>query len=351
MNYSIKIIRHLVLRTPLYILLILLSVFIKSYAAGNTGKINKAIFLLYSGELRESTALFDETGSSPFDSLASYLYKSLAYESVNDEYRTTMYDSLLFRNAENAVNLGETLASSDKSSGSIYLYLGGAYGVRGMRKAMLGDTWGGIKDGRKAHQLLHRAVELDTTLYDTYYGLGMYHYWKSRKAHLFIRFLGWLFRIKDEREQGIRELHTAMEKGSYAKFPAMRALFRIYTEEKRYDELISLINEYKKTFPEDLYYKWFLGMAYIHDKDWQTALDLYKEMENRLQSVPYRGIEADVECRYYTALCLYNLGEKKEAENLCRKILAEKNNVNRNIFIFEDFIDGAERLLSEINTQ
>ena len=213
---------------------------------------------------------------------------------------------------------------------------------------MLGDTWGAIKDGRKAHKLLHKAVKGDSTLYDAYYGLGMYHFWKSKKAHTVIKYFGWLFRIKDERERGIRELYTAMDKGSYARFPAMRALFSILIEENRNDELISLTREYVKSFPDDLFHKWFLGIAYIRKKKWQQSLATYEDIEKHLKGVEFRGIEADAECLYYKALCLYHLGRKNEAAHLCRQILEIKDEVNKNVFYFEDYIKAAEGLIKSI---
>ena len=321
------------------------------YGNQNSEKIKNGINLLYSGKLEESIAIFDSINRTSLDSLTFNLFKSLAYESVNDEYRSTKYDSLLFLYSSYSIEIGEILRSKEKSNGEVYLYLGGAYGVRGLRKAMLGDTWGGIKDGRTAHHLLHKSLEYDSTLYDVYYGLGMYHFWKSKRAHLFIKYLGWLFRIKDESSLGINELHKAMEKGKYARFPSMRALFRVLIEENRYDELIELTKEYSKYFPDDVYYKWFLGIAYIKKENWQIALEIYNEIEKNLKSVDLRGIEADIECGYYKALCLYHLGKKDEAKELLRKILNIKDRVNKRLFFFEDYIECAEMLMEEMNNE
>ena len=312
-------------------------------------KINTGINLLYSGRLDESLKIFGSLSGSPLDSMASHLFRGLAYSSVNDKYRSTKYNNLVFFHISEALKIGDNLLKADNKDSRVYLCLGGAYGVRGLRKAMLGDTWGGIKEGRKAHKLLHKALEEDSTIYDAYYGLGMYHFWKSKRAHTVIKYFGWLFRIKDERERGIRELYTAMNKGSYAYFPAMRALFIIFIEENRIDEFISLSGEYAESFPDDLYHKWFLGIAYIRKEKWKQSLAVYEEIEKHLQGVEFRGIEADVECGYYKALCLYHLGRKNEAEHLCREILEVKDKVNKNVFYFEDYIKETERLLSKIN--
>ena len=311
--------------------------------------IRTGINFLCNGKFDEALDIFDDLKYNNNDSLASNLFKAISYSFIMDKYRSTKFDSAFFQSSNNAIKIGEELLSSDKKNPKIHLYLGGAYGIRGVRKTMLGDLWGGISDGLKAHKLLHKTVELNPDMYDAYYGLGMYHYWKSKRAYMVIRIFGWLFRIKDEKEKGIQELFLAMEKGYYAKFPTIQALLRIYIEEKKYDEVISLGMEYKKEFPNDVFYRWFVGMAYINKQRWKEGFEIYDEIEKNLESINFNGREADVECWYYKAICLYHLGRKEEALMLCKKIDEIKEVVNRKVFFYGDYIEMSSELMSKIN--
>lgn len=313
--------------------------------------IRTGIDFLCNGKFDEALDVFDDLKYNNNDSLASNLFKAISYAYIMDEYRSTKFDSAFSQYSNNAIRIGEKMLASDKKNPKIHLYLGGAYGIRGMRKAMLSDLWSGISDGLKAHKLLHKAVELNPDMYDAYYGLGMYHYWKSKRAYTIIRVFGWLFRIKDEKEKGIQELFLAMEKGHYAKFPSMQALFRIYIEEKKYDEVISLGMEYKEEFPNDIFYKWFVGMALVNKQRWIEGLEIYDEIEKNLNSVDFHGPEADVECWFYKALCLYHLGSRGEALALCKKIDEIKEVVNRRVFFYEDYVENNSELMLKINTK
>jgi tetratricopeptide (TPR) repeat protein len=107
--------------------------------------------------------------------------------------------------------------------------------------------------------------------------------------------------------------------------------------------------EYKKEFPNDVFYRWFVGMAYINKQRWKEGLEIYDEFEENLESINFNGREADVECWYYKALCLYHLGRKEEALMLCKKIDEIKEVVNRKVFFYGDYIEMSSELMSKID--
>ena len=86
---------------------------------------------------------------------------------------------------------------------------------------------------------------------------------------------------------------------------------------------------------------------------WIWTRDLFRlhavGEEKNLNSVDFRGKEADVECWYYKALCLYHLDRKEEALVLCKKIDEIKEVINRKIFFYEDYIEKSSELMSKIN--
>jgi len=115
---------------------------------------------------------------------------------------------------------------------SALLFKGGALGYRGLHKWRRKQYLGAFKDGTAGVRQLKGAVKLDTKLYDAYYGLGLYDYYKARysKTFSFIPF------VRDTREEGIQELVLCMQKGLFSAAASRIALMWILFDEERLEE-------------------------------------------------------------------------------------------------------------------
>ena len=88
---------------------------------------------------------------------------------------------------------------SASDSALCYLYIGHQYSYRALWEARFGSKFSALKNGYKARGQYQKGLEIDSTLYDLYLGLGSFHYWKSVKSGI----LGSLGIFKDERQKGI----------------------------------------------------------------------------------------------------------------------------------------------------
>jgi len=295
----------------------------------------------------------DFTGAmEKFDSLCviepenpfGYFCKAFSYDLIMDEYRTLRFMDEFDEAVSNAIKKAEILEKKENPSAEVYLFSGGAIGIRGVRRGMIGDWWGAFWDGLKAADKLEKSLEIHSTLYDALYGLGTYHYWKSAKSKIF----WWLPFIGDERQKGIDEIKISMKRGKFTEIPGEMCLLRIYIEEKNYNEVLRIADELIKS-NNNLHPLWFKGYAYVYIKEWERAIDLYNEILRRLREKDFHGIEGEIECWYYLALCNYKIGKIEEAKKYLNIILPYKGKAETRIYFYENYIDSAERLFREIN--
>jgi len=244
----------------------------------------------------------DFTGAmGKFDSLCviepenpfGYFCKAFSYDLIMDEYRTLKFMDEFNEAARNAKEKAEILEKKENPSAEVYLFSGGAIGIRGVRRAMLGDWFGAFRDALKAADKVENCLKIDSTLYDAYLGLGTYHYWKSVKTKI----LWWLPFIGDEREKGIEEIKISMRRGKFTEIPGKLGLLRVYIEEKDFGEVLKITDELIKR-NNNLHPLWFKGYAYVYFEEWERTIDLYNEILRRLKEKDFYGVEGEIECWY-----------------------------------------------------
>jgi hypothetical protein len=72
-----------------------------------------------------------------------------------------------------------------------WFYLGGSIGARAQWRALRGELLAAARDGKRIKSALERALALDPSLQDAYFGIGLYHYYAA-VAPAAARMLRWL---------------------------------------------------------------------------------------------------------------------------------------------------------------
>ncbi len=304
--------------------------------------IAEGLDLVYSARYDEAIQYFKKFDEIDPESAEGIFFEAFVLELIMDVYRSQAFDDSLTNVLERALTKANNAVDINPSARN-YMFLGGVYGVRGVRKGILGKWFGSARDGMKANGNLEKSLERDDSLYDCYYGVGSYHYWKTKKLR---RFFG--FFISDLRDQGIEEIKRSIENGIFAETPGQMALFRIHIEEKRYNEVIELAAQVLRRTPHHLFPRWYLGIALIRTKQWERAQRNYEIIRDKLSDIDFRGIEADIEALYYLGLSYYNLGELEKAKELLQQIPQYEGKVNNNLFYYGDYIKESKKLLRKI---
>lgn len=299
---------------------------------------------LFKDDFAKALEKFDSLCVIEPDNPFGYFCKAFSYDLVMDEYRNLNFRDEFKQAANTSIEKAENLERKGNPTADVYLFSGGALGIRGVRKAMIGDWLGAFLDGLKAADKLEKSLQIDSTLYDVLYGLGNYYYWKSVKSKV----LWFLPFVSDERQKGIDGIMLSIEKGKFTKVPGKMCLLRIYIEEKNYNEVLRISDELIK-MNNNLHPLWFKGYAYIYIEEWKKAIDLYNEILRRLKEKYFHGLEGEIECMYFLALSNYKLGNLEEAKKYLNIILPYKGKIETRIYFYENYIESAEKLLREIN--
>jgi tetratricopeptide (TPR) repeat protein len=275
------------------------------------------------GEYDEAISIFKTLIEQDKENPVGYFYTAATYEEIMQTYHNRSFSKQFDFYIDNAIEKGENLAETTKDDEWLYFYLGGAYGYRAIDRSETGNWFGAFLDAIKGADYLEKAIKLNPEIYDAYYGFGVYKYWRSVKSKVlwFIPF------IKDERNEGINNIITAIRMGKYANYEAKTALVGIYRNEKYYDYAMTLVNEMLGKYPEDFYLLKMKGILSTDMKDWSTALLIFNALNERLKDNKWKSTETVFEIEYYRTLIFYNLKKTEEYKTGCKTLIGLKEKI------------------------
>ncbi|MCI0597324.1 MAG: tetratricopeptide repeat protein, partial [candidate division Zixibacteria bacterium] len=160
-----------------------------------------------------------------------------------------------------------------------------------------------------AKKNFERALELDSTLFDAYNGLGNYNFWKSAKTR---KFLVSAF-FPDERKKGIEQLILAKERGYFSRSAAAASLMWALINQKDYSWAQKLADSLSAAYPQAKSPLWALGTIYQEKKMWDSAAAVFSELFRRLEADPAQSGFNFVECRWRLGNAYFNAGRYQDA--------------------------------------
>ena len=251
------------------------------------------------------------------ESPVGYFYTAALYQVIMRNYRVKTNEQQFERFINLAIETGERAVKKDKEDSISYLYLGGAYGYRALHKIRKHKWFSAFRDGSKSISRLEKAIEAEPTLYDTYYGLGVYHYWRSAKSRTFwfLPFIG------DERQKGIDELWQSIRKGKHSEIEGKYALMAICYNEANYGKAWEVNQQLYKLFPNNPSCLYMRGRILEQQGKWKEAEEAFRKLLNHLIASEYKSIGYQIECHYRIALYLSKQKQFQQASKECKLAL------------------------------
>jgi tetratricopeptide (TPR) repeat protein len=256
-----------------------------------------------------------------------YFFKAAIYDYYMEDYHTDKYSDKFFSNMEMAEKKAKAKLNSltdPKERAWMNFYIAGAAGYRAMRAGREGNYIVALKYAIEGLKPLKRALEEDSTLYDAYFPLGIYHYALS-KAPSRIGFIPSfvLSRNREEdKERGINYLKLAWQRGRYTSVISALTLAWVLSQEGRSKEAIPILKGYVEKYPESRYFKWVYGYLLIKEGRFQEAEEIYEKLLYLVlrdqPDSPYNAVYVSYSLGYVK----YFLGKFEEALRLF--ILAEE---------------------------
>jgi len=268
------------------------------------------IDFLHREKFEQAFQLFDSVILSYPENPVGYFFKAAAYANIASDYRNLAYTDSFFTYIEKAINVGKTVQESGNATSEDLLFYGGAVGYRGIYRSFLGDWFGAFKDGLRGKNILAQALDMDSTNYDVYYGLGEYDYWRSAKT----RVLWWLPFISDKRNEGVEQIFLAIQKGKLVKSEAKYGLLKIYDNENEYRSILQLWNDYLiEINPDDPFSLYFVGRALAQTGRYQEAIDTFGRLHEIYVSSPYYDPASELDVDYNLGVFYYKWGRYDKA--------------------------------------
>ena len=171
--------------------------------------------------------------------------------------------------AASAIAANEAWTGREPQRAEAWFYLAGAYGPRVQWRVLRGERFGAVRDGKRIKDALERALQLDPTLNDAYFGIGLYHYYAD-VAPAAAKLLRWLlFLPGGNREMGLREMLQAREKGELLRGEADLQLHVVYLwYEHKTDDALGLLTNLDGRYPNNPLFLQLIAdirETYLHD--------------------------------------------------------------------------------------
>ena len=129
---------------------------------------------------------------------------------------------------ERAIERADAWVTRAPRDAEAWFYLGGAYAARVQWRVLRNEKLSAARDGKRIRDALEEAIALDPSLDDAYFGMGMYKYYAA-VAPAVARFLRTLLLLPGgNREEGLREMLRARNKGRLLQGEADYQLHIIY---------------------------------------------------------------------------------------------------------------------------
>ena len=229
--------------------------------------------------------------------------------------------------ADAAIAAVEAWCTHEPLRAEAWFYLGGAYGARAQWRVLRGERLAAARDGQRIKKALERSLELDPSLQDAYFGIGLYHYYAG-VAPAALKMLRWLLLLPGgDRMKGLEEMLRAREAGQLLRSEADYQLHLIYLwYEKMPERALELLRGLRTRHPRNPHFLQRIAEVedvYLHDgaaslRSWQDLLDAARA--GRMAEAPM----AQTIAQLGLARQLDRSGRTEEAIAHAREVIARK---------------------------
>ena len=236
------------------------------------------------------------------DHLEIYVLRSFVLMNYLNIYKTFVYRNEFLDVYQKGVRLANALLKIFPQNAYLHFYLGALHGYHSMLLVKEGNLIKALGKSKKIVTHLKKAIEYGP-VYDAYYGLSQYHYYKS----YFSRFFEWIPGVKNDRAISYAYLDTVKKKGIYMKYEAHLSWYTMKILDREIDDLELLLSVEKKKNPNNLflYHKFF--SLYEMEKAWEKlpgyCFDALRIYDKDLHS----GHSAYLLVYYYLTVSLFHL--------------------------------------------
>lgn len=167
-------------------------------------------------------------------------------EQIDKEFRRLITVSL---------DRSETLVKLNPKDTEALYYQGAAHGLLASYEATVARAFiSALRNGSKAVDIHKHLIEIAPTFWDAYLTVGTYEYIVGSLPFGF-KALAALGGFHGSKVRGLGELNLVAQRGHYASDDAKVVLMAFYAREKRYDDMLSLLDKLSTRYPGNYLFK------------------------------------------------------------------------------------------------
>ncbi len=247
-----------------------------------------------------------------------YFFQAAVLQTQMMDYETYNKETEFLDLVKKTIQLSKSYLKDNQKDPWAYFFLGGGYGYLAFYQGKQNKLMEAFKTGRNSIKALEKALKNDSSLYDLYFGLGTYKYYRSKLS----RYFTWLPFVGDERKQGIEMIKTAMQKSKYSRYSAMSGLCWICIEEENYEEGFEIVKKALEEFPQSRIFLWCAAKTAKKLELWDEAAGYYEKILFSLKTENVLSPYNEIICRVNLCEIYSKLKKFQETEEQCQKILS-----------------------------
>lgn len=235
---------------------------------------------------------------------------------LDDEFSTSV---------ERAIRTTDAWTSRAPDDPEAWFYLGGAYAARVQWRVLREERLAAARDGKRIKEALERAIELDPSFDDAYFGIGLYQYYAdvAPTAAKILRFL--LLLPGGDREEGLEQMLRARTRGRLLQDEADYQLQILYLwYEHQTDRALELLRDLGHRHPANpIFPAQIAEIQDVYQHDITASLASWRSLlaEARAGRVAFAEL-AEVRARLGIARHLDTLGLTDEAIEQLERVVA-----------------------------
>jgi predicted Zn-dependent protease len=136
-------------------------------------------------------------------------------------------------------------------------YLASAYGSYARFQVTQKEAYlSALRAGLRAHEYAEQVFALDKNYYDIYVGLGAFNYFTGTLPSV-IKPFAWLMGASGDKNLGVNQLQTAMEKARYSRTEARIVYYSALLSNKEYGPAFPILEQLVSDYPDNfVLYDW-----------------------------------------------------------------------------------------------
>jgi tetratricopeptide (TPR) repeat protein len=237
-----------------------------------------------------------------------------------------------FEDLQRSEALSNAILKNNPQDKDARYFLGTSYGLRSTFAITIDHSLReAFGNGNKAYSYSRQLVKEDPDYYDAYLISGAYEYIVG-SIPWYLKWMAFVIGIHGSKEEGLRQLRLASEKGQYVRDQAQLVLLVLDVREHDYAEALAIARELNNRYPRNFLFPLniaqILKMAGHKDQAIAVLLQVEKRAENKEPNFDRLPIQT---FRFNLATELLYMGKLDPAEERFRECIHDPQSTSREI--------------------